>query len=118
VFDGWPGRARIAWPARGVALEIEADMDYFILYIPAGRDLFCFEPVDHPINAHNLPGRPGLTVVAPGATLRLSIEIPLIVTSAASVPPVPARNSALVQSGVMARCPPVRAPQRHHRRGG
>ncbi len=70
VFDGWPGRARITWPARGVALEIEADMDYFILYIPPGRDFFCFEPVDHPINAHNLPGRPGLTVLAPGATLR------------------------------------------------
>lgn len=70
VFDGWPGRARIAWPQRGVALEIEADMDYFILYVPPGRDVFCFEPVDHPINAHNLPGQPGLTVLAPGATLR------------------------------------------------
>jgi len=70
VFDGWPGRARIAWPARGVALELEADMDYFILYVPPGRDFFCVEPVDHPINAHNLPGQPGLTVLAPGATLR------------------------------------------------
>lgn len=70
VFDGWPGQARIAWPARGVALELDADMDCFILYVPPGRDFFCFEPVDHPINAHNLPGRPGLTVVAPGATLR------------------------------------------------
>ena len=70
VFDGWQGRARIAWPERGVALELEADMDYFILYIPPGRDFFCFEPVDHPINAHNLPGQPGLSVLAPGATLR------------------------------------------------
>jgi len=69
VFDGWPGRARIAWPARGVALEVEAEMDYFILYAPPGRDFFCFEPVDHPINAHNMAGYPGLTVLAPGATL-------------------------------------------------
>ena len=69
VFDGWPGRARIAWRERAVALDIEADMDYFILYIPPGRDFFCFEPVDHPINAHNLPGQPGLSVLAPGATL-------------------------------------------------
>ena len=69
VFAGWDGRARIAWPRRGVALEIEADMDYCILYVPAGRDFFCVEPVDHPINAHNLPGQPGLSLLAPGAAL-------------------------------------------------
>jgi aldose 1-epimerase len=70
VFEGWHGAATIAWPARRLALEVQADMDYFILYVPPGRDFFCFEPVDHPINAHNLPGYPGLTVLAPGATLR------------------------------------------------
>ncbi len=69
-FSGWNGEARIAWPRRGVALQVQADMDYFILYVPPGRDFFCFEPVDHPVNAHNLPGYPGLTVLAPGATLR------------------------------------------------
>jgi aldose 1-epimerase len=70
VFEGWHGDARIAWPARGVALGVQADMDYFILYVPQGREVFCFEPVDHPINAHNLPGQPGLSVLAPGAILR------------------------------------------------
>jgi len=69
AFEGWNGAARIAWPRRGVALQVSADMDYFILYVPPGRDFFCFEPVDHPVNAHNLPGYPGLTVLAPGATL-------------------------------------------------
>lgn len=70
VFEGWDGQARIDWPARGVGLDIEADMDYFILYAPPGCDFFCFEPVDHPINAHNLPGYPGLSVLAPGDSLR------------------------------------------------
>jgi aldose 1-epimerase len=70
VFEGWHGAARITWPERGLALEVQADMDYYILYVPPGRDFFCFEPVDHPINAHNLPGQPGLTVLAPGASLR------------------------------------------------
>jgi aldose 1-epimerase len=70
VFEGWHGDARIVWPARGVALGVQADMDYFILYVPQGREVFCFEPVDHPINAHNLPGQPGLSVLAPGAILR------------------------------------------------
>lgn len=70
AFEGWDGAARIDWPARGLGLTIEADMDYFILYAPPGRDFFCFEPVDHPINAHNLPGYPGLCILAPGASLR------------------------------------------------
>jgi len=70
VFEGWDGLARIRWPARGVGLAIEADMDYFILYAPPGRDFFCFEPVDHPINAHDMPGYPGLSILGPGASLR------------------------------------------------
>jgi aldose 1-epimerase len=55
-----------------VSLAIEADMGYYILYAPAGRDFFCFEPVDHAVNAHNLPrgvARNGLTILVPGQTL-------------------------------------------------
>lgn len=69
IFTGWDGVARIRWPASGLHLQIRADMDYFILYAPKDRDFFCFEPVDHMINAHNLPGMPGLTVLAPGQKL-------------------------------------------------
>ena len=76
AFTGWDGRACIEWPARGLRLRIEADMAYYILYAPPGKDFFCFEPVDHPINAHNLPGGPGangLTVLAPGQDLWRSV---------------------------------------------
>ncbi len=72
LFRGWDGRAEVHWPDSGVSLAIEADMEYYILYAPAGRDFFCFEPVDHAINAHNLlsgAARNGLTVLAPGQTL-------------------------------------------------
>lgn len=72
VFTGWDGRASIEWPARGLRLRIDADMGYYILYVPPGRDVFCFEPVDHAINAFNLPGGAaanGLTVLAPGQDL-------------------------------------------------
>lgn len=72
VFTGWDGRAQIDWPARKLRLRIQADMGYYILYAPPGKDFFCFEPVDHAINAHNLPGGPeanGLTVLAPGQDL-------------------------------------------------
>jgi aldose 1-epimerase len=43
-----------------------------VLYTPRGEDFFCFEPVDHPINAVNLPGGAaahGMTLLAPGERL-------------------------------------------------
>lgn len=72
AFTGWDGQAQIDWPARKLRLRIEADMGYYILYVPPGKDFFCFEPVDHPINAFNLPGGAaanGLTILAPGQDL-------------------------------------------------
>ena len=72
VFCGWDGEAEITWPDTGVKLGVHADMAYYILYAPPGANFFCFEPVDHAINAHNLPGgavRNGLTTLAPGRTL-------------------------------------------------
>lgn len=72
VFAGWDGQAEVAYPASGIRLHIAADMSYYILYAPPGADFFCFEPVDHMINAHNLPGGParhGLTVLAPRQSL-------------------------------------------------
>jgi aldose 1-epimerase len=73
VFGGWDGRAEIAWPDRGIKLRIASDATCYIVYAPEGADFFCFEPVDHLINAHNLPGGPernGLTMLAPGQWLR------------------------------------------------
>jgi aldose 1-epimerase len=73
VFTGWNGRARIRCPASGLAMSISADMDYYIAYAPVGANFFCFEPVDHAINAHNLPGGAaanGLSLLAPGQELR------------------------------------------------
>lgn len=76
VFGGWNGAARIEWTSSGMALDIAADMGYYIVYAPAGADFFCFEPVDHRINAHNGDGGPaanGLTVLAPGQSLMRSV---------------------------------------------
>jgi aldose 1-epimerase len=70
-FDGWNGTAHIAWPSRGLSLGIECSdaLRTYILYSP-GRDasFFCFEPVSHVVDAHNLPGGPkanGLAILAP-----------------------------------------------------
>lgn len=72
AFTQWSGKACVVWPSRRLSLAIQADADYYVLYTPPGADFFCFEPVDHPINAVNLPGgacEHGMTVLAPGERL-------------------------------------------------
>ncbi|HEY0198768.1 MAG TPA: aldose 1-epimerase [Rhodanobacter sp.] len=73
VFQEWTGTSTIRWPALRLGLRIDADVDAFVLYTPAGGDFFCMEPVDHPINAVHLPGGAvvnGMTMLSPHATLR------------------------------------------------
>jgi aldose 1-epimerase len=80
-FSGWDGRARVAWPEHGLALDVEADppLSTFILYSPsADAGFFCFEPASHPVDAFHLPGMPGLRILATGerltATCRLTVR--------------------------------------------
>lgn len=71
-FVGWDGQATIEWPGQGLALDLAANMDAFILYTPVGADFFCFEPVDHCIDAVHRPGGAlanGMTRLAPGERL-------------------------------------------------
>lgn len=72
AFHAWTSDAEIHWRALQLGLRISADVDAFVLYTPAGGDFFCFEPVDHPINALHLPGGAlanGMTMLLPRATL-------------------------------------------------
>jgi aldose 1-epimerase len=73
AFTGWTGRAVIEWPRRALRLHVEADVDAYVLYTPADENFFCFEPVDHPINAVHLPGGPaanGMTLLGAGDSLK------------------------------------------------
>ena len=72
AFTGWGGHATVGWPRRGLSMTVAADADAYVLFTPPGKDFFCFEPVDHPINAVNLPGggaAHGMTLLAPGERL-------------------------------------------------
>jgi aldose 1-epimerase len=72
AFEGWTGEAAIEWPRLALRLHIESDVDKYLLYVPEGESFFCFEPVDHPINAVHLPGGSlahGMTELAPGVSL-------------------------------------------------
>ena len=74
-FTGWDGEATITWPERHLTLDVTAawPLTAYIVYSPgAPAGFFCFEPVSHPVDAHNLPGGPeahGLVVLAPGEQL-------------------------------------------------
>ena len=72
AFSGWSGRAAVVWARRRLSLVVSANTDYYVLYTPPHADFFCFEPVDHPINAVNLAGggdANGMTVLARGEKL-------------------------------------------------
>lgn len=64
-FDGWDGRATIAWPGKRLRLDLEAGAPFrhLVIYTPPGKPFFCVEPVSH------ANGQVGLSALAPGATL-------------------------------------------------
>lgn len=64
-FDGWDGRASIAWPARGLRLDLEASVPFrhAVIYTPPSQPFFCIEPVSH------ANGQMGLAPLVAGGTL-------------------------------------------------
>lgn len=76
AFSGWDGRCRIIQEDAGYQLDCQASgADYYLVYCPLGQDFFCFEPVSHPVNAHHLPGHPGLRMLQPGESIDLSLRL-------------------------------------------
>lgn len=76
-FSGWDGSARIEQGRGAVSLKLSSNtLTTAIIYSPEPDcGFFCFEPVSHPVNAHNLPGIPGLTVLEPGESLTLDMHL-------------------------------------------
>lgn len=72
-FDGWDGKAEIAYPDRGLTLAIrmENSPGYALMYRPPQYDYFCLEPITQPIDAFHMPGRPGLAVLSKGQSFSL-----------------------------------------------
>lgn len=83
-FEGWNGKAEIIWPERETRLTLTADPLFkhaFVFVSDAifdpsfQRDYFCFEPMSHLANGHNLPGLGDLTVLKTGEMLAGSIQL-------------------------------------------
>lgn len=76
AFVGWGGQARILQPDAGYSLEISAEgSELYLLFCPEGKPFFCFEPVSHPVNAHHMPGKPGLVLLHQGEHHSLTFSL-------------------------------------------
>lgn len=76
AFSEWPGHCVIEQPGAGYRLLCSASgAEHFLLFCPHEQPFFCFEPVSHPINAHHLPGRPGLRLLQQGESISLGLRM-------------------------------------------
>lgn len=78
AWTGWAGAALIRQGPAFASLDISAsrELNCAIVYSP-GKDcgFFCFEPVSHPVDAHNRPGIAGLKVLVPGQSLSVWMQL-------------------------------------------
>jgi aldose 1-epimerase len=86
-FAGWDGRARVRWPASGVTARLVSSpsLGHVVVYSPAGKPWFAFEPVTHANDGFNLmergvPGT-GVVVLAPGERLEGSFRVELEISA-------------------------------------
>lgn len=81
-FEDWSGEAVVADGTRTFRLSSSATARYAIVYVPAGGDYFCLEPVTHAVNAMNRrdAAASGLWRLAPGEARRASLSIAPAVT--------------------------------------
>jgi aldose 1-epimerase len=76
AFCEWDGHCLIQQPDLGYELLCQASgSDYYLLYCPVDLGFFCIEPVSHPVNAHHLPGRPGLRLLDQGQSTELGFTL-------------------------------------------
>jgi aldose 1-epimerase len=79
-FGGWSRRATIAWPERGLALDVEASNAFgtLVVYTPQHREFFCVEPASHLNNAFQLAqagiADTGALLLAPGEALEGTVR--------------------------------------------
>lgn len=75
-FCEWDGHCLIQQPDLGYELHCQSTgSDVYLLYCPPGLNFFCIEPVSHPVDAHHLPGRPGLRLLKQGQTTELGFSL-------------------------------------------
>lgn len=76
-FADWDGTAVIEQGRGAVSCRlISKDLSTLLFYSPGdAADFFCLEPVSHPVDAHALPGHPGLRFLRSDETMACSMSL-------------------------------------------
>ena len=83
-FEDWSGEALISWPEWNTSLHLTADAIFKHAFVFVSdttfdptfkRDYFCFEPMTHLANGHNMSGLGDLTVLGPGQSMSGDIHM-------------------------------------------
>lgn len=72
-YSGWSGVATLR--RAGMTVRLTASTPWLMLYHPPGAPFICLEPQTHPVDAHSLPGQPGLVLLQEGEVLRFAAQI-------------------------------------------
>jgi len=75
-YSGWNGRALIH--SGDMRILLECATPYLMVFRMQDEPFICLEPQSHPVNAHNLPGHPGLILLAQGEMTKLEMGIMLM----------------------------------------
>ena len=74
---GWQGEAKITQGSafKSVTISASSNLNCAIVHsVDENSDFFCFEPVSHAVDAHNLPNLPGLKILKPGQSINADIK--------------------------------------------
>ena len=65
AFGGWDGTATLLIDQKlSLRISTRPELNHYQIYSTGNdADFVCFEPVTHPVNAHNMPGWPGLQML-------------------------------------------------------
>ncbi|EPE94215.1 aldose 1-epimerase [Rhizobium grahamii] len=83
-FEDWSGEALITWPEWNTSLHLTADAIFKHAFVFVSdttfdptfkRDYFCFEPMTHLANGHNMSGLGDLTVLGSGQSMSGGIHM-------------------------------------------
>ncbi|HGW5508014.1 TPA: aldose 1-epimerase, partial [Citrobacter koseri] len=75
-YSGWSGRAIVQRDVMKIMLLSQTP--WLMLFRMQGESFLCLEPQSHPVNAHNMPGQPGLQALAQGDQCHFAMQIAVV----------------------------------------